>query len=322
MKRHVRLAAVALIAIVMALVPSAPATATVPGDNGRLTFMRQDSGGFWQVWVAHADLTHPRQLTHGTANSGWPVWSPNGRKIAFDSDRGDRDPSDPVAINDVFTMDADGTAVRNLTGSRGFSGDAAWSPDGSSIAFDSDGGGYPGRQGIYVMKADGTSVRRVTRPPASATNDLAPRFAPDGHRLVFTRFNGDTDFGNSALLTVEPDGTGLRQITPFGVGAGDADWSPDGSRIVFEAYPTPGSTGQIRVVRADGTHSRTLTDGFSADPVWSPDGATLLFLAGEPRNGGFVLGLATMKPDGSGRHFLSRTPMVEHQPDWQSTRRY
>jgi Tol biopolymer transport system component len=292
-------------------------------QGGLLTFMRKDSAEFWQVWVANTDLTGQRQLTHEAANSGWPVWSPDGRNIAFDTDRGDPDPGDATVINDIFTMNPDGSGLKNLTGSKDFSGDAGWSPDGSLIAFDSDRGDYPAQQGIYVMNRDGTDARRVTSLPSGASNDLAPRFAPDSRHLVFTRYGGDEDFGNSALFTVDIRGRHLLQVTTFAIGAGDADWSPDGNRIVFEASPSPTSHGDIYTMNANGRHLRNLTlnqpPNGSADPVWSPDGRKILFLQAILHDNQFTAGLATMKPDGSDRHFISSTPMVEHQPDWQPT---
>jgi Tol biopolymer transport system component len=298
------------------------ARATVPGRNGNLAFMRQDAAGFWQVWVSNADLSGAKQLTHEAANSGWPVWSPDGQKIAFDTDRGDADPGDDIAINDVFTMNADRSSVQNVTGSQGVSGDPGWSPDGSSITFESDRGAYPDKQGIYVIRPDGTHLRRITTLPADATEDHAPRFSPDGRRIVFTRFNGDQDFGNSALFSVDLGGRHVRQLTSFTIGAGDADWSPDGTRIVFEASPNATSRGDVYVIRANGKQPRNLTrnppTNGSADPVWAPDGTKILFLQGIAQAGDFVLGLATMNPDGTNRHFISANPIESHQPDWQT----
>ncbi len=175
--------------------PGARATTTV--FNGRLTFMRQNHGGFWQVWTSNPDLSAGLRLTGGAVDSGWPVWSPDASRIAFDSDRSDPDLSDDTFINDVFSMRADGTDVIKLTDSVGFSGDAAYSPDGRLIAFDANRGVTSGDPGwpsanpdlsIYVMNAaDGSGVRRITTAPAG-TSDTEPRFSPDGSALVFSRF--------------------------------------------------------------------------------------------------------------------------------------
>src|SRR5215212_10612073 len=164
-----------------------------------IAFMKEDSDGVWQTWVANKDLSDQVKLTSGSADSGWAVWKPGGDKLAFDSNRADPDPDDSNAINDIFTMNPDGSGVVKLTDSKGFSGDAGWSPDGSRIAFDSDRGNYPQGQGIYVMDVDGSNVRRVTTLPAKAEFDQAARFSPDGRRLVFTRYWGNRSLSNGRV---------------------------------------------------------------------------------------------------------------------------
>jgi Tol biopolymer transport system component len=316
------ISAVAL-AVVVAASASALAHATSPGHNGRIAYMRQDAAGHWQVWVAGSRLTGARKLTAGPADSTTPVWSPDGTKLTFDSSRTDPDPNDPSAVNDVFTMTPDGSKVTKLTDSVGISANAAWSPDGSLIAIEADRGDPDTSQGIYVMNADGTGLRRVTVRPRGYQEDSAPRFSPDGSRLVFTRYRGSGASEKAALYTVRLDGTGLSRITTFAIHAGDADWSPDGRRIVFEAYPSSSSYVDIYVIGADGRNLRNLTHNVghagSADPVWSPDGTRILFLANRNVGGRGRKGLATMKPDGSERHFVSAPNSPElHQPDWES----
>ena len=151
-------------------------------------------------------------------------------------------------------MNDDGSDVTKLTDSQGASADAAWSPDGSLIAFDADRGDYPAGQGIYVMENKGANPRRITSVPANAENDLTPRFSPDGSRLVFTRYRGKGRAEKAALFTVRLDGSSLHQLTSFSIHAGDADWSPDGTQIAFEAYPTriPTETSTSSVSRAAG----------------------------------------------------------------------
>lgn len=315
--------------------------------NGRITFMKQDENGFLQVWVANADLSSQTQVTSGAANSGWPVWAPGGSRIAFDSDRADSDTSDSSVINDVFTIKPDGSNVVKLTDSTGLSGTQAYSPDGSLLAFESDRGNYPAEQGIYVALAtDGSSLQRVTTLPKTALFDTAPRFSPDGIKLIFTRYRSIKGAELGALFVVNVDGSGLRQLTPFtlGVGgAGDADWSPDGTRLTFEtsgAFVTGGSS-DVYIVNVDGsrfknlTHNRTVINEQtyrvqnSNDPVWSPDGSKILFLDGIFLTTKFKVDLATINPDGSARAFIvpqkfrpypedGTAQEEEHQPDWES----
>jgi Tol biopolymer transport system component len=307
-------------ATLAALVVTFPAMAAFPGQNGRIAFMRQDADGFWQTWVANKDLSNRTKLTNESAHSAGAVWKPGGAKLAFDSGRADPDPTDSRAINDIFKMNPDGSGRVKLTHSGSFNADAGWSPSGSRIAFDSDRRNGAGRSEIFVMDADGSHVRRVSTLPEGALYDVAPRFSPDGKRLVFTRYR--TDPGTSVLFTVRLDGSSLRRLTPWGNGAGDADWSPGGKKLVFEAYPNKRCFGEIYTVEADGQHLTNITDnrcrGGSADPVWSPDGKKILFLQAREFGGGFGIGLATMHPDGSARNFISPNPKEMHQPDWES----
>jgi TolB protein len=250
--------AVALTALALVLCVVSSAAATPPGRNGRIAYMLKDSHGHWQVWVAGATLTRARQLTRGASDSGWPSWSPDGKQIVFDSARTDRTPDDARHVNDVFVMNADGSGVRRLTDSRGRSGDASWSPNGSSIAFDADRGKPSGLSAIYVMNAAGGPPRKIVAPP-KGMSDYKPRFSPDGTHVVFLRARGAADGAPAALFTVRLDGSGLHRLTPFSLRADDADWSPDGRRIVFDAYPNPAAYGDIYAVGSGGGRAVDLT---------------------------------------------------------------
>ena len=136
------------------------------------------------------------------------------------------------------------------------------------------------------------------------------------------------------MFTVRPDGSDLRQVTPWGLHAGDPDWSPDGRRLVFSGQPSHiGNIGDVHVADADGGHLRDVTRDHgltglgqrveavryseSFNPAWSPDGTSIVFVHAEfTAEDGFHMGLQVMNPDGSGRHWLSQGE--EHQPDWGS----
>jgi Tol biopolymer transport system component len=302
------------------LVAPPPAKAAFPGHNGRIVFHREDSNGVFQIWVADKDLSNQVQLTRGSAESGWAVWKPGGAKLVFASTRADPDPTDARTIVDIFKMNPDGTGVVKLTDSKALNADPGWSPDGRKIAFDSDRADRPGRGEIHVMDSDGTNVRRVTTLPAYAMLDLAPRFSPDGRRIVFTRYVKDP--GLSALFTVRVDGSGLKQLTPWRNGAANAHWSPNGKKLVFEAYTyiKRRCYGDIYTVDSDGQHLTNITHNRchkgSSDPVWSPDGKKIMFRSGDVSS----VGLATMNPDGSARHFITPQHEDGHWPDWEAVR--
>jgi Tol biopolymer transport system component len=337
----------ALGAVLLALVTVAgtagPALATQPGPNGRIAFMRFDADGLFQIWTANPDLTHQVQITFGPSDNWMPAWSPDGTRIAFASHRTDPDPGDATEIMDVFTMRPDGSDVRKVTDSIGYNGNPSWSPDGRWLVFASDRADYPASQGIYRIRSDGSGQPvRVTKLPAkSAWQELA-RYSPDGSRIAFSEYRGgrETRMGRyvaeqAALFTVRPDGSDLRQLTPWGIHATDADWSPDGTRLVFAAQPTHiGNIGDVGVVNADGTHLVDITSdhGFtgpgndnavwyeeSFNPAWSPDGTSIIFShASYTADDGFLFGLQVMRPDGSHRHWAGDGQGEEHQADWGS----
>lgn len=345
MPRHARLAiATTLLGLLSLGAAVAPVSANFPGTNGQIAFQRFDADGYWQIWVANPDLSHQRQITDGDFGSGFAAWSPDGSRIAFQSDRSDPDITDGVEIQDVFTMRPDGSDVRKITDSLGFSGTPSYSPDGRWIVFAADRGNYPAAMGIYIVPSDGSAPpQRVTTLVAPSFWQELPRFSPDGTRIVYDEGRGGKFLSHqqdgrlvaeqTALFTVRVDGTGLRQVTPWGLHAVDPDWSPDGKRLVFASQPTRiGDIGEVMVADADGGHLRTLTQdaglvGIGSDkafvysesfnPVWSPDGRRILFVhASYTAADGFEMGLQTILPDGSGRAWVSSLRGEEHQPEW------
>jgi Tol biopolymer transport system component len=107
------------------------------------------------VYVMNADGSGQRRLTRNSADDAEPAWSPDGRSIAFESDRDGN--------FDVYLMNADGRELRKLTRNPAAGAEPGWSPDGRSIVFDSK---REGNSEIYVMEADGSGPRRLTRNPA------------------------------------------------------------------------------------------------------------------------------------------------------------
>ena len=190
-------------------------------------------------------------------------------------------------LYDVFE---DGTGRTQLT-TVGRNIQAAWSADGSKIAFATDRNepSPPGVCGghcnweIYTMNADGTGQTRLT---FNSAEDLAPTWSPDGSKIAFNS-------AQNGIYVMNADGSDQRLLL---AGARDPAWSPDGTKI---AYTGPGGESDqlnatdIWVMDADGTNQRRITqsgdieymcgsDYFTIDeadfgPDWSPDGTRLAY---------------------------------------------
>lgn len=184
----------------------------------------------WQICVVSIDGSGLRKLTDGTtaASSESPDWSPDGRRIAFHSNR-DAEPSGtpPFRGSEIYVMDADGSNVRRLTVTAAgrTTQNPAWSRDGQRLAFAStrDGESLLSDWEIYVMDADGTSIRRLTNDRKS---DGHPRWSPDGRHLVFHSTEGGTSRTaiDVELYLMDADGSNLRRLTSNRLYDGLADW--------------------------------------------------------------------------------------------------
>ena len=133
----------------------------------------------------------------------------------------------------------------------------SWSPDGGQIAFTSQA---TGDGDLYVINADGSNVRRLTK---RKERDGNPNWSPAGHKSYSSSTRTATDLG-----VVRPDGTGLRPLTKTTSQEVDPAWSPDGTRLAFASD----SSGNWDVfLRVPGGRTR-LTGGLTGElaPSWRP----------------------------------------------------
>lgn len=188
-------------------------------DGTRIAFATDrdpDSGGN-DVYVVNLDGTGLQRITRGGGIDEYPTWSVDGASIAY-ACSGGRVLTEGVGDFEICVVTADGEGSRQLTDAPGLSDYPAWSPDGRMIAFMSTRGGWPtlpdyvppgyepgafGEYDVYVMSADGTNVRNVTR--NGREDDRFPAWSPDGRFLVIDRYG--------CLVVTTPDGEAEVQIT-------------------------------------------------------------------------------------------------------------
>jgi len=151
--------------------------------------------GNYDIYVMNADGSQLRNLTRNTVGDRNPVWSPDGRRIAFENNW------------QINVMNADGSGQRRLTRNGGRNFAPAWSPDGQKIAFERrtgrkkygpcNGCGRASTFEIHVMNADGSGAQRLTAQGAQ------PGWSPDGQKIAFM---SERD-GNAEIYTMNADGS-------------------------------------------------------------------------------------------------------------------
>jgi Tol biopolymer transport system component len=178
----------------------------------------------------------------------FPTYSPDGTKITFERAFGD---NGTPSHDDIFTMNADGSALTQLTQTgtpaRFEVHEPRWSPNGKKIAFVrlNDTAKPSGESAIEVMNTDGSDVRRLTPWRIEATD---PRWSPNGKRILFRTYGEPVQFKDSNLFTMRPDGTHRIQLTHYQGGTLQAypqDWSPDGRQVIFERFRYSGTDTKV-----------------------------------------------------------------------------
>jgi Tol biopolymer transport system component len=179
---------------------------------------------------------------------------------------------------DIFTMDSDGSNLKNLTNSSSYEYPYSWSPDKTKIAYEADG--VNGSLDIFVMDADGGSPINLTN---NAYWNESCDWSPDGMKIVFV---SDREHENYDIYIMNKDGSDQVKLADNPVSdctifVWAPKWSPDGSQIIFETYSTVNETsGIIGIMNADGSNMKVLEDYPNADdgcPAYSPNGDLIAF---------------------------------------------
>jgi Tol biopolymer transport system component len=251
------------------------------------------------------------QLTFDPAEDSRPSWSPDGARIAFDSDRSGN--------YDIYIMNADGAGLVQLTDHASQDVFPVWSPDGARLAFVSlrdepdPENCDPCNWEIYVMQANGSGQTNLTQ---HLDEDFSPAWSPDGGRIAFDS-NRD---GSYNIHVMNSDGSGVTNLTKDPGGNGNPAWSnvnpawsPDGARIAFttlrhepDPYTCDPCNWELYTMRADGSLPSRLTTNDADDdhPAWSPDGARIAFVSWRDGNAEVYV----MQANGGGPINLTNDP--------------
>lgn len=237
---------------------------------------RQDRVGFTaageeQLFLVLAEGGTPRQITHGEWSVGAPEWLPDGRTILFSSGPRIEDAEYTLRESEIFAVDVETGAIRQLTSRRGPDGSPAISPDGKLVAYtgyDWIGNTWTDSE-LYVMNVDGSGSRML------ADIDRSPgglRWAQDGSGIYFTAQNEGAQNLYLAPLNGEvrkvTDGAhmlSVSEIASNGVAVGTRSAPNDPEDIVTFDVRDPGEIRALTDVNADILHGKTLG---AVEEIW------------------------------------------------------
>lgn len=288
--------------------------------NAKIAFLRVAAGFAGegrlpdaQIYTADASGRNLSLLIEGASYRSRPEWSPDGAAIAF------------VGPEGLLVARADGSDITTVVACGGSTcdgtGPPAWAPDGGKLAFWS---GRAQGDGLWVVGQDGKGLTLLR---ADLEVRGAPAWSPDGSEIAVIAA-AEKSAERRVVFLDSDSGETTRELRLDGIQPGEGlDWSHDGERLVFDAYPSDGveSKEGIFIVGTDGGGLRLLTScpgGGCMDlyPTWSPDGKLVAFtrgLCGESGSDCFVGDLYVVDVSQGDVERLTSGASLDCCPAWQ-----
>jgi TolB protein len=273
-------------------------------DGKTLAFISTRGDGFTNLWVLDIASHKLQNLTRSQSGNFRPNWSPDGRWIAFSSDRNANPGRFPgqwehMQSTGIYLIHPDGTGLRRLTKAGGFAGSPTWSSDAKRILYyeTDETGAYLAKSGNSRTELVSVDIATGERTQYTASNEvkLSPQWLPGGKISYAVRgANG------GGLRVWNPDRS-VATIVPGAVR--HASWSADGKLVVYERILQPASTEHlIPTFSRDPEFELFLSEPF---PAFSPDGKKLLYSQyGANGTSAGDTSIQIMNADGSGKHPL------------------
>lgn len=234
-----------------------------PPDWSRIAFQSYRDGS-WEIYMSAPDGLNLVRLTADDFTNVEPALARGGKQLAFITNRLKRN------LLSLYIMNVDGSNLRALTNGEGNDHNPNWSPDGYTIAFESN---RNNNTDLYRITADKTNLMQLT---SAAGYDGQPSWSPDGSQLVFTSERS----GAYALWLMNADGSNQRQLT-FSAPALFPAWSPLGNTIAFAMDDSGDGFLELWQMDVNGANLHKVADNYAHGdawhPSWSPDGKWLAY---------------------------------------------